>query len=270
MKPITDSELERGQILWLNGYGQNKHSHERLVLLNIERSHYGTWYRCVNVDKLTMRRVDHVRPESELFGIGIYYTPGDMFDRLEDIGLFIECAIENEKLIKMEAEEEAKQKSINRAKMVEEYKSKYTFLELAKGSKKSGHALGASNLRKELKRQFPGVTFSITSKSYSGGNSIDVRWTDGPLTADVDKIADRYQECDFNGMEDLETCRNSVFPGLFCGAHYVQTQRDVTTQRYIDKALEMGYTVTIDSNWNWSCDYPTREMIQRATWATAF
>jgi hypothetical protein len=68
------------------------------------------------------------------------------------------------------------------AKELDEIKSQYQHLERIDQSKKSSHALGAANIRKELKRVFPSVKFSVTSDSFSGGNSIHIGWTDGPLT----------------------------------------------------------------------------------------
>jgi hypothetical protein len=40
--------------------------------------------------------------------------------------------------------------------------------------------LAASNIRAELKKAFPGVKFSVRSETFSGGDSIDVKWMDGP------------------------------------------------------------------------------------------
>jgi len=38
----------------------------------------------------------------------------------------------------------------------------------------------AKEIRKTLKLHFAGVKFSVRSKSYSGGASVNVSWTDGP------------------------------------------------------------------------------------------
>jgi hypothetical protein len=38
----------------------------------------------------------------------------------------------------------------------------------------------AKLVRKVLKTAFQGVKFSVRSDTYSGGASIDIRWTDGP------------------------------------------------------------------------------------------
>lgn len=62
----------------------------------------------------------------------------------------------------------------------------------------------AKILRKRLKAEFPNVKFSVRSKSYAGGASISVNWTDGPLTADVASITNQYQGAGFDGMIDLK------------------------------------------------------------------
>ena len=38
----------------------------------------------------------------------------------------------------------------------------------------------AKAVRRAIKTQWPRVKFSVRSSVYSGGASIDVRWTDGP------------------------------------------------------------------------------------------
>lgn len=62
----------------------------------------------------------------------------------------------------------------------------------------------AKMIRKDLKAAFPGVKFSVRSHSYAGGASIDIRWTDGPTSTQVDAITGRYQGSAFDGMVDLE------------------------------------------------------------------
>lgn len=42
-------------------------------------------------------------------------------------------------------------------------------------------------LRKALKELFPETTFSVRLQRYSGGNSIDIRWKDGPATRTVEQ-----------------------------------------------------------------------------------
>lgn len=63
----------------------------------------------------------------------------------------------------------------------------------------------AKLVRGELKRSFPGVKFSVRSKTYSGGASIDVSWTDGPTDDEVKAKIGIYAGADFDGMIDLKT-----------------------------------------------------------------
>ena len=46
----------------------------------------------------------------------------------------------------------------------------------------------AKLVRQAVKQAFPDVKFSVRSTSYSGGSSVRVGWTDGPQTAEVDKV----------------------------------------------------------------------------------
>lgn len=66
----------------------------------------------------------------------------------------------------------------------------------------------AKLIRAALKRAFPGVRFSIRSNTYSGGASVKVKWTDGPLQRDVEAVAKRFQGGDFDGMIDMAVCRH--------------------------------------------------------------
>lgn len=66
----------------------------------------------------------------------------------------------------------------------------------------SSQAQAAKAIRAELKVAFKGVKFSVTSESYSMGDSVSVSWTNGPSRAEVDAITDKYQEGHFNGMID--------------------------------------------------------------------
>jgi len=51
----------------------------------------------------------------------------------------------------------------------------------------------AQNLRAALKHEFPGVKFSVRSKTYSGGDNCHVTYTDGPASDKVKKIVDLFE-----------------------------------------------------------------------------
>lgn len=66
----------------------------------------------------------------------------------------------------------------------------------------------AKLVRAALKKAFPGTKFSVRSDTYSGGASIRVRYTDGPLKKDVEAVAKRFAGADFDGMIDLKYHHN--------------------------------------------------------------
>jgi len=68
----------------------------------------------------------------------------------------------------------------------------------------------AQAIRVELKTKFPDITFRITSKNYSGGDSVDVEWTLGATTKEVAAITNKYQYGSFNGMIDMYELTNRI------------------------------------------------------------
>jgi len=48
-------------------------------------------------------------------------------------------------------------------------------------------------IKSALRATFPGVTFAVSSSRFAGGESLSVRWTDGPAEARVAKIAKVYE-----------------------------------------------------------------------------
>ncbi len=68
----------------------------------------------------------------------------------------------------------------------------------------------AGMMRRDLKGRFPATRFSVRSKKYSMGSSINVSWRDGPTKPLVEKITEHYTGADFDGMVDLLTHRGPV------------------------------------------------------------
>ena len=62
----------------------------------------------------------------------------------------------------------------------------------------------AGMIRRDLKRAFPAIKFSVRSRSYAGGGAIDVYWTDGPTRDRVATVCAKYQDRGFDGSIDLE------------------------------------------------------------------
>lgn len=86
----------------------------------------------------------------------------------------------------------------------------------------------AKLVRTALKAAFPGVKFSVKSKTYSGGASITIRWMDGPTSKEVEAITNQFEGASFDGMQDLKSYHDSMLNGErvhYC-ANYIFTSRE--------------------------------------------
>lgn len=94
----------------------------------------------------------------------------------------------------------------------------------------------AKLVRRTLKVEFPGVKFSVRSKTYAGGASISVDWVGGPGEAIVGAKIDRFKGADFDGMTDMKVYRPSTllanvdgsYEEVRYGADFIQTQRTIS------------------------------------------
>ncbi len=71
---------------------------------------------------------------------------------------------------------------------------------------KNSAALTAQAIRKELKAAYPSVPFRVTSKTYSGGDSVNVSYIatlTTPKQEEVEALLSKYEGGHFNGMEDI-------------------------------------------------------------------
>jgi len=126
-----------------------------------------------------------------------------------------------------ERRDEALQEAIENQKKVLEYKAQQK--EKNKGSL-TDSAATAKAIRERLKKEFPGVKFSVKAKTFSMGDSVDIYWTDGPRTQDVDAITRQYQKGYFDGMTDCYEYR-PIDPALGCpGAKFVHCHRAITPE----------------------------------------
>lgn len=104
---------------------------------------------------------------------------------------------------------------------------------------KSTVAQCAALIRADLKSLYPGVKFSVTSESFSMGNSVNVSYTDGPTIKDVESHIKKYQYGHFNGMEDMYETSNRI-EGL------AQTKY-LTVSRNMSPEIKEKLTVEVQS-----------------------
>jgi len=85
----------------------------------------------------------------------------------------------------------------------------------------------AKLIRQALRESFPDVKFSVRSSTYSGGASIRIYWTDGPNSAQVDAVAQRFSGSYFDGGIDYKGCKYHALDGqpVRFGADFIFTER---------------------------------------------
>lgn len=123
----------------------------------------------------------------------------------------------------------------------------------------------AKLVRNVLKQRFPAVKFSIRSKSYSGGASINISYSMGPKTSDVEKTAHLYEGATFDGMQDLKEYHDTVLAGpngmrrVHMGADFVFVNRnipdEIRQQIFHDLAavMQVAYTGDEYTKTGWGC-----------------
>ena len=95
----------------------------------------------------------------------------------------------------------------------------------------------AKLVREVLKEKFPGTKFSVRSKTYAGGASIDIGYVDGPPSREVEAACDHLRASDFNAMEDLKEYRGGTlfadgeeFEQIHYGADYISAHREFSPE----------------------------------------
>jgi len=174
---------------------------------------------------------------------------------------------EQERQSKINAEKDSKEK--------ERLLKKYPYL-IQYDNKISSHALAAKNIKIELSRLYPGVKFSVRSKSFSMGDDVNVDWENGPTQDEIQKIINKYSADHFDGMTDSYDYNITVFNNLFGGSKYVFGNRNITQDKYIETGKEYGHDIYYDgynmkmvSNKEMTAPDIER-MIQRGTHAKSF
>lgn len=67
----------------------------------------------------------------------------------------------------------------------------------------------AKVVRATLKKRYPAIKMSVRSKSYAGGASIHISWSDGPRAREVEAITEGFEGRSFDGMNDLASPQHS-------------------------------------------------------------
>ena len=167
---------------------------------------------------------EETRPVSEVYGIGLYYDESDEIISDE----IIEKSLQRAKNIERMKQEKADKEQREWNEAVERLAKEFNYLERAEN--KYDRKVVGKNIRTQLKREFPGVKFSVKKESY---DCYRISWTDGPTDEAVTKITSRYDTGRFDAYQDYHYSQESPFTSLFGGVDYIFTQREIS-----DAAIE--------------------------------
>lgn len=218
-------KLQRGQKIYAFGYMM---SQQIFAVVNPDLYEIVEVGSPDDVDEYSLDRyfspVSHydkyIKPISKKFGIGFYYAENEPIFS-EDV---IKASLQRAELIeKMRDERERAVEDASR-KNKDELRKKYGFLTVWDGDWRMRYKTASGNLRELLKRNFPGVKFSV--RKDGSGDTVNITWTDGPTRKMVDEIAGQFEGRRFNGMEDCEEIVSSDFTDLFGSLGYVFTERE--------------------------------------------
>ena len=239
LEPMAKApRLERGHKIYAYGYAM---SCQLFAVVNPDTCEMVEVGKTGDVDEYSLDRYfsptsrydSYIMPVSKKFGIGFYYA--------ENEPLFSEEVIEEslkraELVYKMRDEREKAAEEKSRKNKAELFR-KYDFL-----TPGTDYKTASGNLRTLLKREFPGVKFSV--RKDGSGDTVNITWTDGPTRKMVDEIAGQFEGRRFNGMEDCEEIVTSDFTDLFGSLGYIFTERE-----YSEEVMEREKAKVIE-------DYP--------------
>lgn len=95
-------------------------------------------------------------------------------------------------------------------------------------------ARASKNIRAMLKRAFPSVKFSVKKSSHS---TVDISWTDGPITSQVEQYTRQFEAGRFNGMEDIYDYKRTPWNTLFGAIDMIMAHRNASSE-VIRKAID--------------------------------
>lgn len=160
------------------------------------------------------------RPHSQKFGIGIYYD--DNFETWPEktVKKYIELA----KIAEAKRKDEAEAKA--NADKEEREALPLIYPHLTRNPK-DDHTITKQNLIAELKKNFPGIKFSVRKEHY---DTYNVSWQNGPSYDEVIKITGKFEdhENDFTG--DFRDYAPSNFNRVFGGFKYVFEDRAFSSE----------------------------------------
>jgi len=160
------------------------------------------------------------RPHSKKFGIGIYYDDNLNTWPESEVNKYIKLA----EIATKKAKDEAEAKS--KADEAEKKSLPSLFPHLVVNFN-NDHKTTKVNMVTELRKNFPGVKFSVVKEHY---DTYGVTWTNGPTTSEVTKITGKFEDSENDWSGDYRDYAPSNFNRVFGGFKYVFENRHISEE----------------------------------------
>ena len=215
--PKPEPEPEIGDIIFLEGYGKGKGSHENHhIVYKIE----GDKYFCVEKDSLELTIESHMRPIAKKFGIGKYFEKGfnmQQFgitdDKLAD--MLIEA--QDVKRVKVEQQQLASKEAATKAEERRQYLAQF---------KQSDRRKTTNIIKAHCMKTWQIAKIEVGTEVFSGGDSMRVTYHSPEPIPELESFIKGFQYGHFNGMEDIyET--NDNYQEIILDGHILQDYKFV-------------------------------------------
>lgn len=187
-KGENEYKIEIGQIIFSEGnWGKNER-----VIYEIINGTFGATYKTANIDGSGVSTDSHIRDIEQKFGIGTYYTKGDIYTgNLEKlVNQCIEAQIKADNQKAIEAKEQAEKEAQKKA-----YLSQF---------KQADNRTGTNLLKEYILEKYPSVSkVEVKKDSFSGGSSMDVTYYAPENIEELDVFIKSFQYGHFDGMNDI-------------------------------------------------------------------
>lgn len=108
----------------------------------------------------------------------------------------------------------------------------------------------AKFVRVALKTNFPGIKFSVKSSLHT----INISWTDGPITKQVHNITKYFGGMSFDGMQDMDTYHDQEFNGeqvkFYCYSPYTTRKLSLEFATKIKASMERQHIPCPSLKWS--------------------
>jgi len=105
----------------------------------------------------------------------------------------------------------------------------------------------AKLVRAALKESFVGVKFSVTSDSYAGGASINIKYTNGPTEKQVKEVISSFEGSYFDGMIDYKGSCYANLNGeeVRFGADFIFVNRKYSVEFLTKMANQVAFSYQV-------------------------